>query len=602
MSGLSKLFSRNSKSQDQGYQAAKGSENKDKNWGLWKKSMNKLSMGSLYSDSKSAHNIWKANRDTGNNSFVDADMNVVEMHEFPDSSKIKKVLGKDSGKYACYGEMLNAIDDLNKTIDLYDKFGSEAAYFKEGLVAQYANAIAAMRNYYEEMSKDSSSASGREKRKTRREYIKVLYDFAVSDLSQIRNNTDGESPEAMIANARTETLEDKDFTGVIKGGNNNQVYQYNQGFFKAEKKDNVFTKTETSLMDTIGIDHSENADTHMGKREVASARLDMLLGGGVIGSAKMATVQDNTALTGKSFSRITDEGKEDTRTFNAGSGTSGVVSATAKGKAYTMYNWETMEVNADTLGFDKNRGMTIKERLISDKIREAQKNKASEREISKLQEKKNNTDLQKSSELIGRRVVEGVGGKKDQTLNANDPKFQRDMNTLFLLDTLALQTDRHSGNFFIEADENGNYKGLTGIDNDISFGTRESAYGKKEANYSGLPKQMLIDRKVADKIRAVKKPELKWYFGDLLSEQEIEALWSRFQKLSTYIDEMESKNLLVDKWNEETAVKQVMMSEGFMGKVGMDYYTRHITALNLMQSSRDRSGDSVNKLVTLSNF
>lgn len=115
------------------------------------------------------------------------------------------------------------------------------------------------------------------------------------------------------------------------------------------------------------------------------------------------------------------------------------------------------------------------------------------------------------------------------------------MNALFLLDTLALQTDRHSGNFMIQGDENG-YKGLTGIDNDISFGESNEVFGKKLTNYSGLPEEMLVDRKLANRIRAVTESELQLVFSDLLTEEEIKALWGRFQMLSERLDKMEKKD------------------------------------------------------------
>lgn len=244
-------------------------------------------------------------------------------------------------------------------------------------------------------------------------------------------------------------------------------------------------------------------------------------------------------------------------------------------QAYNDYNWDFLglsgEDNMNAL-VDTGDGSTIGERLAGGEYGELQKQhlQAVDHERSKT---------------TGR--VQYLPEGQGTTLNAMDPKLQRDMNALFLLDTLALQTDRHSDNFLIQADDQGQYLGLKGIDNDISFGEKEEAFGKKMNNYSGLPSSMLIDQGIADRVRAVSEKELKKTFSDLLTEGEIQALWVRFQKLSKYIDEMEEQNLLVPEWNDETAKKQLMMQTG-VGGDAKDYYSRHLLALN-MKSTKLRN-------------
>ena len=322
-------------------------------------------------------------------------------------------------------------------------------------------------------------------------------------------------------------------------------------------------------------DEQGNAiDPHMNEREIATSRLDKLLGTNVIGEAKKAKITKNTALTGRQYH---DDRKGIDRTFTAGDTQNrrGVLMEEVKGKAYNDYNWDFLglsgEDNMNAL-VDTGDGSTIGERLAGGEYGELQK-----QHLQAVDHERTKT--------TGR--VQYLPEGQGTTLNAMDPKLQRDMNALFLLDTLALQTDRHSDNFLIQADDQGQYLGLKGIDNDISFGEKEEAFGKKMNNYSGLPSSMLIDQGIADRVRAVSEKELKKTFSDLLTEGEIQALWVRFQKLSKYIDEMEEQNLLVPEWNDETAKKQLMMQTG-VGGDAKDYYSRHLLALN-MKSTKLRN-------------
>ena len=101
------------------------------------------------------------------------------------------------------------------------------------------------------------------------------------------------------------------------------------------------------------------------------------------------------------------------------------------------------------------------------------------------------------------------GGPADagEPLDVADPDFQRQMNEMFLLDTLAGHTDRHAGNFRVDRDEGGKIS-VKAIDNDLTFGTQGSAeaeranFGKRgeSFNYGGLPAKMQIDAAMAEKM------------------------------------------------------------------------------------------------------
>jgi hypothetical protein len=61
----------------------------------------------------------------------------------------------------------------------------------------------------------------------------------------------------------------------------------------------------------------------------------------------------------------------------------------------------------------------------------------------------------------------------------SDPKFQLALSKLQLLDIICGQVDRHIGNYHIELDTNGNFVKLTGIDNDMAFGSEHTDIDQK---------------------------------------------------------------------------------------------------------------------------
>lgn len=492
-----------------------------------------------------------------------------DLRTMPNSGSLQEKLGENSGKYKSYGKMLAAIDQLNSVVRTAKEESDviPTGTVKKTLMEQYQAAIHAMDDYLEEMSGFAFSSSGRTKRQARREYVSALRDMAMSDLNRLVNLKGDSDPAAAVADARTTELNDSDFTGTIMGGAMNQVYKFNQGFFKPSKgADTELNSNETSYADSIGVKYMDESgnriDPRMNQREVATSRLDRLLGGGVICKSQMARLSSDSALQGNTYGK---------RTFNVGAGKEGVLMEAAKGQGFKKYNWDVLSLDKSkksALVNDYEEGKTIGERMESQGL-----------EFSRARVQGVDSEASKNARnIVYNKEGEGI------TLNAQDPKLQRDMNALFLLDTLAMQTDRHAENFFIDADENGNYKGLTGIDNDMSFGVNNDQFGTENTNYGGLPEQMLVDKKMAEKIKGVKKPELEMMFSDLLSKEEIDALWERFQKLSEYLNNLDPNNL-VDEWNDETAERQLKMSKGVMAHKGMDYYTRHLLNINFGYSA-----------------
>ena len=89
----------------------------------------------------------------------------------------------------------------------------------------------------------------------------------------------------------------------------------------------------------------------------------------------------------------------------------------------------------------------------------------------------------------------------------------------------------------------------------------------------------------------MKKPMLEAAFKDLLEPEEIEALWTRFEMMKSYIATAKEKKLLVSQWNEETAKKEMQLAGGVgsyvredkgkaAGYAGNNYYQRQMLMLN----------------------
>ncbi|TDF92368.1 hypothetical protein [Paenibacillus piri] len=160
---------------------------------------------------------------------------------------------------------------------------------------------------------------------------------------------------------------------------------------------------------------------------------------------------------------------------------------------------------------------------------------------------------------------QGGGGKVD----VDDANLQRCLSRLQLIDTLAMQADRHQGNYFINYDQSGNVLGVTGIDNDMSFGTR-TAVDKMRQEYPGLSK--FVDQELAERILALKPEDLELAMLDLLSPGEIKALLTRLEKLQAHLMKLKSDNKLLTpaQWDQATA--KGMLKEYQPEEEGGSYY------------------------------
>lgn len=177
-------------------------------------------------------------------------------------------------------------------------------------------------------------------------------------------------------------------------------------------------------------------------------------------------------------------------------------------------------------------------------------------------------------------VNEPVGKPKEakgkNAMYINDPNFMRQLSRLQLLDTLAMQIDRNTSNFFVVLDNSGNVVSLSGIDNDMAFGTGVTI-DERIQEYPGLSRY--VDRELAEKIINLDPGLLRLALMDLLSPEELDAIVKRLELLKVHLKELQSKKLLLepDQWNEAVA-KELLVEKSNYFKSAYDKAIRNKTS------------------------
>ena len=506
-----------------------------------------------------------------------------------------------------FKEMRKGLSGLAAVRGNRDKLGGRSVY--DAMMGNaYGNAIAGMEKYKRHLQAEIEVAEGRAN-------PEVLYDAepeidpkadkqaaaeklardraeGIKKLKQDYNNPEwradrerqlallddyiasGKADQAANQQIQNVRLSEDDRNYNDKAGGINRLLGMSRGeagaLFKPSSAEAAHTKeeadTEHSVLDRVGIryrdDEGNAVDPRTSNREIAFARLCGMLGSSVGIGAKHAVYDDSI------------EQKK------------GVLMEEAKGKKWYKLNWlyhgPDADMPSDPSKDDFNGG-------------DAKKRK----ETWGDRMKRHNVGIRKKA---SRNLARYYGRDSDMELDAADPDFQRQMNEMFLVDTLASHTDRHAGNYKIHKDENGKIQ-VRAIDNDTTFGTKGSDdanrkfFGKrgKSFNYGGLPAQMQIDANMAKRIEAVTPEMLQGTFSDLLSKEEIDALKTRFDMMKNYINKMRKANLIVDQWNEKTAKKEMRLAGGVgsylhenmdkKGKfAGNNYYQRQLLILRANES------------------
>lgn len=141
------------------------------------------------------------------------------------------------------------------------------------------------------------------------------------------------------------------------------------------------------------------------------------------------------------------------------------------------------------------------------------------------------------------------------TVNVQDPNLQRLLSRLQLLDTLAFQVDRNLGNFYVQYDGQGNVTGITGIDNDMSFGDKTGIRTRAQ-ELPGLARY--VDREMAERIIGLDPALVAIILSDVLNPAEIGALSVRLLALRQALIQMRGANQLLDpnQWDQVMAQNQ----------------------------------------------
>jgi len=153
------------------------------------------------------------------------------------------------------------------------------------------------------------------------------------------------------------------------------------------------------------------------------------------------------------------------------------------------------------------------------------------------------------------------------SVNLEDETLQRCLNRLQILDAIAGQLDRHTGNYFVQVGPGGEVTGVTGIDLDMAFGEDlDDPSGKVQGSLSwrGMPPQ--IDEAFGLAILRVNPSDINAALKGLLSEKEIAATINRFKAVQNQILNAKSKNGLVKKWDDKTLSGDREQGEGSKDK------------------------------------
>ncbi len=116
--------------------------------------------------------------------------------------------------------------------------------------------------------------------------------------------------------------------------------------------------------------------------------------------------------------------------------------------------------------------------------------------------------------------------------------FNKDIATMEVFDFLCAQNDRHERNMFYklgEPDENGKRAiiGLQGIDGDLSFGDRADLLSRFQGQLSDMT---FIPDDLAQKINGLDEDTLRYAVGDLISENQIQAMMKRVENFKEHMN------------------------------------------------------------------
>ena len=148
----------------------------------------------------------------------------------------------------------------------------------------------------------------------------------------------------------------------------------------------------------------------------------------------------------------------------------------------------------------------------------------------------------------------------------DDPNLQRLMSKLDLVDSLCGQIDRHHGNVFVDRDKRtGKVTSVTGIDNDMAFGTKNFTPGQTTSDtvaYAGIGR--FIDSETGEAILKITRKDLEVLLADLLLPDEIEETVRRLEVTQAVIRTAKQEGRLIGpaQWGADTAGQGAVQNGG----------------------------------------
>jgi len=165
-------------------------------------------------------------------------------------------------------------------------------------------------------------------------------------------------------------------------------------------------------------------------------------------------------------------------------------------------------------------------------------------------------------------------------------KVQKELSDLQLMDALTGQTDRHSGNIYIDLST----QTVRGIDNDQAFGHENSQlnYHNAVASFTQPRRgsgnaieynQSQIDYETAEKVLAINAHDLEKIlidkagheYGEFLKDEEVEAAKERLAAIQRQIRRLKADGKLVKVWDKSTyqaALDEDVKPVDFMSSLG----------------------------------
>ena len=160
---------------------------------------------------------------------------------------------------------------------------------------------------------------------------------------------------------------------------------------------------------------------------------------------------------------------------------------------------------------------------------------------------------------------------KDNFKDVFTPELVKNLTSLNIIDAICYEKDHRPGNYHIILNNQGKAVSVCCFDNDspwsfspfggISFKTYA---GASELIRAGKINRPLFDKKVSDRLMALKKNDIESSLSSYLGKNQVNACWRRIVSLQKALSRT---HFDFDNWTEE------IMREELSGKYGNTYYT-----------------------------